>query len=164
MSAIATPKWRKSGGIRRFIFPGWSDSRLFRRQTADRFHHADPEEVLVRRADHDIGVPQQARVGRERLEIAVLDHARPEPPPRLFELDRVLADAGVGEASPVDDRDPDGGVPAFVTGQCAWPSLEDPALILHYLAPTTAADGPAHLTDVLETGTGFAEGLSLIHI
>ena len=77
---------------------------------------------------------------------------------REVDLDRVLEDAGVGEAPPVDDRDPDGGVPAFVTGQCAWPSLEDPALILHYLAPTTAPDGPAHLADVLATGTGFAEG------
>lgn len=76
---------------------------------------------------------------------------------RETDLERVLEDAGVGEAPPVDERDPDAGVPAFVTGQCAWPSLEDPALILHYLAPTTAADGPAHLTDVLETGTGFAE-------
>ena len=76
---------------------------------------------------------------------------------READLDRVLEDAGVGEAPPADERDPDAGVPAFVTGQCAWPSLEDPALILHYLAPTTAADGPAHLTDVLETGTGFAE-------
>ena len=76
---------------------------------------------------------------------------------READLDRVLEDAGVGEAPPADEREPDAGVPAFVTGQCAWPSLEDPALILHYLAPTTAADGPAHLTDVLETGTGFAE-------
>jgi hypothetical protein len=81
---------------------------------------------------------------------------------REVDLERVLEDAGVGEAPPADERDPDAGVPAFVTGQCAWPSLEDPALILHYLAPTTAPDGPAHLTDVLETGTGFAEGGTVI--
>ena len=77
---------------------------------------------------------------------------------REVDLDRVLEDAGVGEAPPADEADPDAGVPALVTGQCSWPSIEDPALTLHYLAPTTAADGPTHLADVLETGTGFAEG------
>jgi len=81
---------------------------------------------------------------------------------REVDLDRVLEDAGVGEASPVDERDPDDGVPALVTGQCSWPSIEDPALSLHYLAPTTAADGAAHLNDVLAAGTGFAEGGSVI--
>ena len=77
---------------------------------------------------------------------------------REVDLERVLEDAGVGEAPPADEADPDAGVPALVTGQCSWPSIEDPTLTLHYLAPTTAADGPSHLADVLETGTGFAEG------
>ncbi len=81
---------------------------------------------------------------------------------RQVDLDRVLEDAGVGEAPPVDEPDPESGVPALVTAQCAWPSLEDPALSLHYLAPTTAPDGPTHLTDVMEAGTGFAEGGTVI--
>jgi len=77
---------------------------------------------------------------------------------READLDRVVEDAGVGEAPPADEREPEDGVPALVTGQCSWPSIEDPALTLHYLAPTTAADGAAHLNDVLETDSGFAEG------
>lgn len=81
---------------------------------------------------------------------------------REVDLDRVLEDAGVGEAPPADERDADDGVPALVTGRCAWPSLDDPALSLHYLAPTTAADGASHLGDVLAAGTGFAEGGTVI--
>jgi len=74
------------------------------------------------------------------------------------DLDTVLEDAGVGEAAPVDEADQGAGVPGFVTGACSWPSADDPTLVLSYLAPTTAADGPQHLEDVLATGTGFAEG------
>jgi hypothetical protein len=74
------------------------------------------------------------------------------------ELDTVLEDAGVGEATPVDEAETEGGVPAFVTGTCSWPSADDPALVMSYLAPTTAADGPRHLEDVLATDTGFAQG------
>lgn len=81
---------------------------------------------------------------------------------REVDLERVLEDAGTGEATPMDDRETGDGVPALVTGQCTWPSLEDPRLSLHYLAPTTATDGPTHLADVLETGTGFAEGGTVI--
>jgi len=81
---------------------------------------------------------------------------------REVDTDRVLEDAGVGEAPPVDERDPEDGVPALVTGQCSWPSIEDPALSLHYLAPTTAADGAAHLNDVLAADTGFADGGTVI--
>jgi hypothetical protein len=74
------------------------------------------------------------------------------------DLAPVLDDAGVGEPGPLEERDPDAGVPAFVTAECSWPSRDDPALILSYLAPTTAADGPQHLEDVLATDSGFAEG------
>jgi hypothetical protein len=81
---------------------------------------------------------------------------------READLDRVMEDPGVGEAPPADEADPDDGVPALVTGECSWPSIEDPVLTLHYLAPTTAADGPTHLTDVLEADTGFAEGGTVI--
>lgn len=81
---------------------------------------------------------------------------------REVDLDRVLEDAGVGEAPPADERDDEDGVPALVTGQCSWPSIDDPALSLHYLAPTTAADGAAHLGDVLAADTGFAEDGTVI--
>jgi hypothetical protein len=78
--------------------------------------------------------------------------------PHSNEMDAVLEEAGFGEAAPVEDGETDGGVPAFVTGSCSWPSAEDPAIVLTYLAPTTATDGTQHLEDVLATGTGFAEG------
>jgi hypothetical protein len=77
---------------------------------------------------------------------------------REVDLDRVLEDSGVGESPPAEETAPDAGVPALVTAECSWPSRADPALSLHYLAPTTAPDGPTHLTDVLATGSGFAEG------
>ena len=77
---------------------------------------------------------------------------------REVDLERVLDDAGPGEPAPVDERDPAEGVPAFVTGACSWPTRDDPALSLHYLAPTTAPDAPQHLRDVLDAGTAFAEG------
>ncbi|MET0150290.1 MAG: hypothetical protein ABW009_08690 [Acidimicrobiales bacterium] len=74
------------------------------------------------------------------------------------ELTTVLDDAGAGEGAPVEEAETDGGVPAFVAGSCSWPSAADPALVLSYLAPTTAPSGPQHLEDVLATDTGFAEG------
>jgi hypothetical protein len=78
------------------------------------------------------------------------------------DLASVLDDAGPGDPAPTEERDADGGVPALVTAACAWPSADDPALVLNYLAPTTAADGPTHLRDVLAAGTGFAEGGQVI--
>lgn len=75
------------------------------------------------------------------------------------ELDTVLDDAGAGEPTPpLVELDDGGGVPPYVTAECSWPSRADPQLVLHYLAPTTAADGVGHLEDVLAQGTGFAEG------
>jgi hypothetical protein len=74
------------------------------------------------------------------------------------ELATVLEDAGTGEAAPAEEAETEGGVPAFVSGSCSWPSAADPALVLSYLAPTTASGGPQHLEDVLATDTGFAEG------
>jgi hypothetical protein len=74
------------------------------------------------------------------------------------ELATVLEDAGTGEAAPAEEAETEGGVPAFVAGSCSWPSAADPALVLSYLAPTTASGGPQHLEDVLATDTGFAEG------
>lgn len=74
------------------------------------------------------------------------------------ELATVLEDAGTGEAAPAEEAETEGGVPAFVAGSCSWPSAADPALVLSYLAPTTATGGPQHLEDVLATNTGFAEG------
>ncbi len=78
------------------------------------------------------------------------------------DLETVLDDAGPGEPAPTEEPDPDDGVPALVTGACSWPSIDEPALVLNYLAPTTAPDGPTHLEDVLATGTGFAEGGQVI--
>lgn len=78
---------------------------------------------------------------------------------RQRQLELVLEDPGEGEAGdPVAAPLPDGSTPALITASCSWPSIDDPAIELDYLAPTTAPDGPSHLQDVLETGTGFADG------
>lgn len=77
---------------------------------------------------------------------------------RDTDLETVLEDAGVGETAPVAEAETEGGVPAFITGTCSWPSAADPSLLLTYLAPTTAGDGPQHLEDVLASETAFAEG------
>src|SRR5262245_24598974 len=81
---------------------------------------------------------------------------------RRRELEPVLERPGRGEPGPTEEIESDTPVPALITGSCSWPSLEDPQLTLNYLAPTTAADGPTHLQDVLATETGFAEGGQVI--
>lgn len=74
------------------------------------------------------------------------------------DLEVVLEEAGGGEPAESEPVDPEAGVPALITAECSWPSIAEGRLVLSYLAPTTATDGPQHLEDVLAAGTGFAEG------
>lgn len=66
---------------------------------------------------------------------------------REEKLEPILEDAGPGE--PTQTTPPTDGAPSLLTGQCAWPTAEDPAFVLYYLGPTTAETGEQHLTDVL---------------
>jgi hypothetical protein len=80
---------------------------------------------------------------------------------REEEVDTVVDDAGPGETDD-PEVDPEAPPPALLTSRCAWPSLDDPAIVLQYLAPTTAADGPAHLSDLIALDEGVAAGGSVI--
>jgi hypothetical protein len=77
------------------------------------------------------------------------------------ELQLLVEEPGPGETTD-PDPDPDAGPPALLTGQCSWPSVDEPQITLHYLAPTTAADGPSHLNDVVALDRGFGDGASVI--
>lgn len=63
------------------------------------------------------------------------------------ELAEVLDDPGPGEATVTTPETE--GAPPLLTGQCAWPSVDDAAFTLFYLGPTTADSGQQHLQDVL---------------
>ncbi len=77
---------------------------------------------------------------------------------RQRELEPLIGAAGRGEPSDPAFPETEGEVPVLLLESCSWPSVDDPQLELTYLAPTSAADGPSHLQDVLDTGTRFAEG------
>jgi Prokaryotic membrane lipoprotein lipid attachment site len=78
---------------------------------------------------------------------------------RTRQLEPLIDDPGTGEPNePTLPADEGGAAPVLLLASCSWPSRDDPQLVLSYLAPTTAPDGPTHLQDVLDVGTGFAEG------
>jgi hypothetical protein len=72
------------------------------------------------------------------------------------DLAAVLDDAGPGEATSTTPETE--GAPPLLSGQCAWPSADDPALELFYLGPTTATSGEQHLQDVLALDPDFVRG------
>ena len=72
------------------------------------------------------------------------------------DLEPILEDAGVG--APTNTTPETDGAPPLLTGQCAWPSAEDPAIELYYLGPTTAESGEQHLQDVLAMDPDFVRG------
>ncbi|HYF45030.1 MAG TPA: hypothetical protein VD926_02395 [Acidimicrobiales bacterium] len=77
------------------------------------------------------------------------------------ELETVLEDAGPGEVGVTTPPVEEGEVPPLLTGQCAWPDATEPAFTLYYLAPTTAASGPAHLQDVASLDPAFARDATI---
>ncbi len=77
------------------------------------------------------------------------------------ELATVLDDAGPGEVTVTQPEAEPGEVPPLITGQCSWPTVDDAAITLFYLAPTTATDGPTHLQGVIELGPEFARDATI---
>jgi hypothetical protein len=77
---------------------------------------------------------------------------------RTRELEDLVDEPGHGEALVPATPPTAAELPALLMASCAWPSADDPQLVLSYLAPTTAPDGPSHLEDVIDAGTGFGEG------
>jgi hypothetical protein len=72
------------------------------------------------------------------------------------ELSTVLDDAGPGEVTITMPEVEPGEAPPLLTGQCAWPTVDEAAFTLYYLGPTTARSGTAHLQDVLALEPEFA--------
>jgi hypothetical protein len=77
------------------------------------------------------------------------------------ELETVLEDAGPGEVTVTQPEAEEGEVPPLITGQCSWPTVDEAAMTLYYLAPTTAPDGPTHLQDVIDLEPELADGATI---